>query len=96
MLENLALKQQVAMLKRSVKRARVSAPDRVFWVLFSKYVLGWRTALHALHPDTIVRWHRQGFRQYWRWKSRGPQPGRPSINATLRKLIREMQATNIG
>ena len=70
--------------------------DRLFWVLFSKYVDGWRTALHALHPDTIVRWHREGFRRYWRWKSRGPQPGRPPINTALRQLIREMQATNIG
>ena len=95
-LENLALRQQVVMLKRSVKRPRVSMVDRLFWVLFSKYVDGWRTALHALHPDTIVRWHREGFRRYWRWKSRGPQPGRPPINTALRQLIREMQATNIG
>jgi hypothetical protein len=54
-LENLALRQQAVMLKRSVKRPRVSMVDRLFWVLFSKYVDGWRTALHALHPDTIVR-----------------------------------------
>jgi len=52
--------------------------------------------LHALHPDTVVRWHRQGFRFYWRWKSRGLKPGRPAIDAGLRKLIREMQATNMG
>ena len=56
----------------------------------------WRNKLHALHLDTIVRWHRQGFRLYWRWKSRGSKPGRPPINAALRKLIREMQATNVG
>ena len=43
-----------------------------------------------------MRWHRQGFRLYWRWKSRGPKSGRPAIDAALRKLIREMQATNIG
>jgi putative transposase len=43
-----------------------------------------------------VRWHRQDFRLYWRWKSRGPKPGRPPIDAALRKLIREMQADNIG
>ena len=58
-LENLALRQQLAMLKHSVKRPRVSPVDRLFWVLFSKYVDGWRTILHALHPDTVVRWHRQ-------------------------------------
>jgi hypothetical protein len=95
-LENLALRQQLAMLKHSVKRPRVSPVDRLFWILFSRYVDGWRAMLHALHPDTVVRWHRQGFGFYWRWKSRGPKPGRPAIDAGLRKLIREMQATNMG
>jgi putative transposase len=95
-LENLALCQQLAMLKQSVKRPRVWPVERLFWVLFSKYVDGWRAMLRALHPDTVVRWHRQGFRFYWRWKSRGPKPGRPAIDAGLRKLIREMQATNMG
>jgi hypothetical protein len=95
-LENLALRQQVAMLQQSVKRARVSKVDKGFWILFSRYVDGWRNTLHALHPDTVVRWHRQGFRLYWRWKSRGPRPGRPPIDKALRKLIREMQATNLG
>jgi transposase InsO family protein len=95
-LENLALRQQLAKLKPSVKRPRVSPFDRLFWVLFSKYVDGWRAMLHALHPDTVVRWHRQGFRHYWRWKSRGRKPGRPAIDVALRKLIREMQTANIG
>jgi transposase InsO family protein len=95
-LENLALRQQLAMLKPSVKRPRVTPVDRLFWVLFSKYVDGWRQMLHALHPDTVVRWHRQGFRFYWRWRSRGPKPGRLAIDTGLRKLIREMQSTNIG
>jgi hypothetical protein len=53
-LENLALRQQLAMLRQSVKRPRVSPVDRLFWVLFSKYVGGWRAMLHALHPDTVV------------------------------------------
>ena len=54
-LENLVLRQQLTMLKPSVKRPQVLAFDRLFWVLFSKYVDGWRTMLHALHPDTIVK-----------------------------------------
>jgi len=94
--ENIALRQQVAMLRQSVKRPRPSVADRQFWIIYSRYVNGWRDLLHSLHPDTVVRWHRQGFRCYWRWKSRGPNPGRPPINSDLRKLIREMQATNIG
>ena len=95
-LENLALRQQLAMLKPSVKRPRVSPVDRLFWVLFSKYVDGWRAMLHALHPDTVVRWHREGFRRYWRWKSRRRGAGRPPIDAEVRKLIRQMQSSNTG
>jgi putative transposase len=94
--ENLALRQQVTMLRQSVKRPRATPTDKLFWIFFYRYVDGWRTTLHALHPDTVVRWHRQGFRLYWRWKSRGPKPGRPAIDTVLRKLIRDMQATNIG
>ena len=79
-LENLALRQQVPMLRQSVKRPRATRADKLFWILFARYVDGWRDTLHALHPDTVVRWHRKGFRLYWRWKSRGTRPGRPAIN----------------
>lgn len=93
-LENLALRQQLAMLKRTSKRARPSRYDRFFWIAFSRYVGGWRRILVALHPDTVVRWHREGFRFYWTNKSR--RIGRPGIDPGLRKLIREMQAANVG
>ena len=96
LLENLALRQQVTMLRQSVKRPRTTTADRLFWVLLSRHVDDWRQMLHCLHPDTVVRWHRQGFRLYWRWQSRGPKPGRPAVDTGLRKLIREMQASNIG
>ncbi len=91
LLENLALRQQVTMLRQSVKRPRATVADKLFWILFSRYVDGWRKVLHGLHPDTVVRWHRQGFRFYWRWKSRGPKPGRPAIDGCLRELIRDTQ-----
>jgi putative transposase len=52
--------------------------------------------LHALHPDTVVRWHREGFRRYWRWKSRHRRAGRPPLDAEIRTLIRQMQSANIG
>jgi transposase InsO family protein len=52
--------------------------------------------LHALHPDTVVRWHREGFRRYWRWKSRRRGRGRPPVDKEIRKLIREMQSANVG
>jgi transposase InsO family protein len=95
-LENLALRQQLAMLKSSVKRPRASALDRLFWVLFAKYVNRWRAMLHTLHPDTVVRWHREGFRRYWRWKSQRRRVGRPPINREIRSLIHDMQSANVG
>jgi len=87
-LENVALRQQITMLRQSVKRPHAATVDKLFWIFFSRYVDGWRQVLHGLHPDTVVRWHRQGFRLYWRWKSRGLRPGRPPIHKALRKLIR--------
>ena len=62
--ENLALRQQLAMLKRRSNRACASRGDRFFWMVFCRYVEGWRQMLVALHPDTVVRWHREGFRWY--------------------------------
>jgi transposase InsO family protein len=52
--------------------------------------------LHALHPDTVVRWHRESFRRYWRWKSRRRRGGRPPVDIEIRKLIRQMQSVNVG
>ena len=74
-LDNLTLRQQATMLRQSVKKPRPSMADKLFWILFSRYVDGWREILYGLHPDNIVRWHRQDFRLYWRWKSRHHGPG---------------------
>ncbi len=60
MLENLALRQQVAVLKRSVKRARIDDSDRVFWILMRRWFGNWRDALLIVKPDTVVKWHRKG------------------------------------
>jgi transposase InsO family protein len=95
-LENLALRQQLAMLRQTVKRPRVSWFDRVFWIIFARYVEQWRALLHALHPDTVVCWHREGFRWYWHWKSWRRPLGRPAIDNDVRKLIRQMQSVNVG
>ena len=92
-LENLALRQQVVLLKRSVIRPRVTVSDRIFWSVFAHNVEEWRKHLCALHPDTVVRWHKAGFRWYWTRKSR--RIGRPPIEPELRKLIRDMQAQNV-
>ena len=69
-LENLALRQQLAMLCRQSKRPQFGRLDRLLWVWLSNWWAGWREALHVVRPETVIRWHRQGFRTFWTWKSR--------------------------
>jgi len=87
--ENLVLRQQLVVLQRTSKRLRLRKRDRIFWVWLSRLWRGWQSALLIVQPETVVRWHRQGFRLYWRWKSRS-RPGRPKIGAQIRNLIRRM------
>ena len=68
--ENLVLRQQVIVLRRSVKRPRLRNRDRLFWIAVCRLWKGWRSSLHILQPDTVVKWHREGFKRYWRWRSR--------------------------
>src|SRR5271165_6916806 len=93
-LENLALRQQLAVLRRSVRRPKLRARDRLFWTVLSRCWGGWHGVLLIVSPATVVRWHRQGFRLYWRWKSRG-RPGRPALSADVRRLIRQMARDNV-
>ena len=78
--ENLALRQQVAVFKQSVNRPKLRPRDRVFWVWLSRLWPNWRSALAIVQPDTVIRWHRKGFKLYWTWKSRRGKPGRPPID----------------
>ena len=91
--ENLALRHQLGILQRSVKRPMLRQWDRILWVWLSRFWAGWRSALLIVQPDTVVRWHRQGFKLYWRWKSR-KKPGRPKTDAEIRSLIRRMCREN--
>ncbi len=93
-LENLALRQQLAVLRRSVKRPRVSVFDRGFWVVLSRIWRDWRRSLVLVKPETVIRWHRSGFRRYWTWKSRRRRRGRPPIDPDVRALIRKMSEAN--
>ena len=89
--ENLFLRKQLAMFQeRKAKPRRPDTPIRIALVLLSR-LFNWRDALVVVQPQTLVRWHRQGFRLFWRWKSR---PGRPPIPIDLRQLIREMAMSN--
>jgi hypothetical protein len=73
--ENLALRQQLAVLRRSVQRPKLRKRDRIFWVWLSRLWKDWRSCLLIVQPATVVRWHRQGFKLNWRWKSRRGKPG---------------------
>ena len=92
--ENLALRQQLAVLERTMKRPRLRNRDRIFWAWLSRFWSNWRSILVIVQPQTVVRWHQQGFKLYWRWKSRSKKPGRPKIDAEIRKLIRRMSREN--
>lgn len=92
--ENLALRQQLAILQQKSKTPRLRRRDRIFWSLLSRIWPDWRSALLIVQPDTVVRWHREGFRLFWRWKSRRGKVGRPKIKAEIRKLIRRMSREN--
>jgi len=91
-IENLALRQQLAILKHLHPRPRRTDADRIFWVVLSQIWSGWPGSLHIVQPGRVVRWHRQGFRYYWRWKSR--RRGRPRIDPEIRHLIRRMYRAN--
>ena len=93
-LENLALRQQIILLRRRSKRPRFGDLDRAFWVWLSKRWARWREVLHVVRPETVIRWHRQGFRAFWNWKSRGGRTGRPPVDSELADLVRTMARAN--
>ena len=92
--ENAALRHQVIVLRRMIKgRVRLTNGDRLFFVWLYRLFPSALSAIAIIRPETIVRWHRAGFRRYWRWKSRS-DGGRPKIEAELRLLIRQMCREN--
>ena len=92
-LENLALRQQLAVWKARERRPRLTELDRIFWICLSRLWTRWRQSLHLVRPETVVGWHRAGFKWYWTWKSR-QRSGRPVISRELRNLIRRMSYDN--
>jgi hypothetical protein len=86
--ENAALRHQLVVLRRKLKgRARLTNNDRWFFVQIYRWFPSILPVLMIIRPETLIRWHRAGFRRYWRWKSRR-RGGRPAIEAELRALIR--------
>jgi putative transposase len=95
LLENLALRQQPAVLRARHPQPRFSASDRLFWVILRRLWLGWKQALILVQPETVVRWHRAGFKVYWTWISRHrSRAGRTCVSRELREIIFRMVAEN--
>src|SRR5215472_16287233 len=95
-LENLALRQQIGILKRKRKRPRLTRWDRLFWITLAGYWKGWRKHVFIVHPDTVVRWQRRRFARYWAQLSKraGQEPGRPRISKQFCELIQTMAHAN--
>ena len=86
--ENLALRQQLAVLHRNNPRPRLNDIDRAFWAALKGQLATWTDALIIVKPDTVVRWHRTLFRRHWaRLSGSGRHPGRPRVPAEIRKLM---------
>jgi putative transposase len=95
LLENAALRQQVAVLKKENARPKISRFDRIFWVWLSRLWKKWQDALIIVTPETVVRWHRKGFRFYWKLISqRNKNKCKQPINKEIKRLIQQMAKEN--
>ena len=95
-LENLLLRRQLAVLTRPTRtrpRARLRTWDKLVWVLARRWYAGWREHLSFVTPDTVVRWHRQGWRLFWHWRPRS-RGGRPHLSPEVQELIATMSRDN--
>jgi len=93
-LENLALRHQLGVLRRSVKGSKLTSADRLLWTWLCAVWSDWRSALVIVKPETVIGWHRKGFRLFWTWKVRHGQHGRPPVSKEVRQLIRKMSRDN--
>ena len=94
--EIVALRHQLTVLQRTHKRLMLNRADQWFWVWLFRLWSGWRSPLAIVKPETVIAWHRAGFRRFWAWKVRPGQPGRPLISCEVRDLIRKMCRENPG
>jgi hypothetical protein len=95
LLENLMLRQQLAVLKRRHPRKRLGAVDRLFWIVARRFWSGWKRSLTIVTPETVARWHRAGFKLYWRWIScTREHVGRRRISKKVREVIFRMVTEN--
>ena len=92
-LENLALRQQLAVLNRQHRRPKLQRSDRLFWIFLSRFWADWKEALIIVKPETVLRWRRKRFALYWSRLSRN-HGGRPTTDREIRELIRRMAKSN--
>jgi hypothetical protein len=93
-LEILALRHQLGVLHRSVKRPKLTTADRLPWACLCRIWPDWRSALVIVKPDTVIAWHRKAFWLFWTWKGRLGRPGRPAVPYHVHQLIRRMSLEN--
>jgi len=93
-IENLALRQQLSIYHHSKKRPKIRLQDRLFWIFISQFWQNWKDVLIVVKPETVIKWHRKGFKLFWTWKSRKKKPGRPKIPLEIRNLIKKMAKEN--
>jgi putative transposase len=93
-LEAAALRQQLTVFKRKQSRPRLRGSGRFFWIALRRLRTGWASALIIVKVDTVVSWHRAGFRLFWRLRSR--RLGRPKVSEEIQQLIRRMKTDNPG
>src|SRR3954463_10058400 len=94
-LENLALRQQLTVLRRSApKRLKLTRADRIFWVWLRRVWGDWKSVLMIVKAETVIAWHRKGFRLFWSWRIRRGKRGRPKVPQEIRDLIRMLSRNN--
>jgi transposase InsO family protein len=93
-LEILALRHQLGVLQRSVKRPKLTPADRLLWAWLCAVWNDWQSSILVVKASTVIGWHRKGFRLFWAWKVRHGKPGRPTVPNEVRALIRTMSREN--
>src|SRR5215467_12263760 len=93
-LENITLRNQLAVFTHEKKRPRLRNRDRLFWIALKKLWKDWRAALVFVQPETVTGWQRNRFKRYWRELSQSKGPGRPRVDSEIRQLVRTMADAN--
>ena len=93
-MRTLLCSQPLAILKQKKKRPKIRLRDRIFWVVLSRFWKDWKSVLIVVKPETVINWHRKGFKLFWAYKSRKNGVGRPSLDSKTRARIKKMAKAN--